>query len=93
MKALPERVTFATAGDALPAIVAALHAGEREFELGTCHEFDSSLIGVCLELRRHAAAAGTECRFRDPPPNLRKLATLYGVEPLLFGAANASSAT
>ncbi len=83
MIAFPQQVTFMTATAALPAVLAAVHAGERDFDLSGCASFDSSLLGVCLDLQRQAAGGG--CRFHNPPANLRKLAALYGVDPLLFG--------
>jgi ABC-type transporter Mla MlaB component len=44
--------------------------------------FDSAAVAVLVALRREA---GIGADFRNPPPNLRKLASLYGVEAALFG--------
>ena len=85
MPALPRNVTFQSAPEALAAAAEALGRGEARFDLGGCAEFDSSLIGVLLELSRRAQAAGLRAVFDAPPANLRKLAGLYGVDALLFG--------
>ena len=51
--------------------------------------FDSAALAVLAALRREAAGP---LRFANPPANLRKLATLYGVDTLLFGSADGSAA-
>ncbi|MBN9461830.1 MAG: STAS domain-containing protein [Burkholderiales bacterium] len=81
---LPPEVRFANARAVLEQ---ALAASTRAFDLSACEHFDSSLIGVLLALSRHAGASGGTCVFARPPANLRKLASLYGVEALLFGPA------
>ena len=47
--------------------------------------FDSSALAVLAALRREA---GGSLRFANPHPNLRQLATLYGVDALLFESAD-----
>lgn len=85
--ALPPEVTFASAPAVLGDGERALAAGARSVDLSACVRFDSSLIGVLLELARGARRAGRPCRFDAAPANVRKLARLYGVDDLLFGAA------
>lgn len=51
-------------------------------DLAPLARFDSSAVAVLVALRREA---GSGVVFRNPPPNLRKLASLYGVEAVLFG--------
>jgi ABC-type transporter Mla MlaB component len=84
--ALPAEVTFAGAPDVLDEGERAIAAGARSVDLSACVRFDSSLIGVLLELARKARQAGRPCRFDAASPNVRKLARLYGVDELLFGA-------
>lgn len=84
---MPAQVTFQTAPSALEAALAALKAGGREIDLTDCSDFDSSLIAVLLELSRRAGAVSPSAPplgLRNVPPNLRKLAALYGVEEILF---------
>ena len=84
---MPARVTFQTAPAVLEAASAALQAGGREIDLADCSDFDSSLIAVLLELSRRTGAASPSAAplgLRNVPPNLRKLAALYGVEEILF---------
>ena len=47
--------------------------------------FDSAALAVLAALRRDADGS---LRFANPPPNLRKLAALYGVDALLFEPAD-----
>ncbi|MEN9314836.1 MAG: hypothetical protein RIS35_1229 [Pseudomonadota bacterium] len=82
---LPRSVTFRTAVAVLDAMQPAIVSGAREFDLAECEEFDSSLVAVLLELfRRATQAGGAGCRVTNPPANLRKLASLYGVDGILF---------
>ena len=84
VRGAPERITFETAPGVLQQFARTLGAGGAEIDLSACREFDSSLIGVLLELSRRASATGRKVRYRNPSANLRKLAKLYGVEGLLF---------
>jgi phospholipid transport system transporter-binding protein len=79
---VPAEITLETAPQALEAARAALRAGGGRLDLGPLRRFDSAAVAVLVALRREAGA-GAE--FRNPPPNLRKLASLYGVEAALFG--------
>jgi phospholipid transport system transporter-binding protein len=84
---LPSRVVFDTVPGVLEQAAVALQpgGGDAAVDLSGCTEFDSSLIALLLELRRRMAGASAgRLRVTDPPPNLRKLAALYGVDELLF---------
>jgi ABC-type transporter Mla MlaB component len=77
----PSEVTLANAGEALAAARACCAASS--VDLGPLARFDSAAVAVLVALRREFGAA---LRLGNPPPNLRKLASLYGVDELLFGA-------
>lgn len=83
---LPARVAFDTVPALIDQLAAALPAGggDARVDLSGCTEFDSSLIALLLELRRRMAASSGRLRAIAPPPNLRKLAALYGADELLF---------
>ena len=66
-------------------------SGVLDVDLAGCQTYDSSLLAVLLELARQAAAASAHCRVHRAPPNLRKLASLYGADALLFAPSDASS--
>lgn len=82
----PAEVRFANACAVLEQVAAGLAVPAPAFDLSDCQRFDSSLIALLLELSRRAAAEERACVFVQPSSNLRKLAGLYGVEALLFGA-------
>ena len=84
MQSAPSKVTFDNAAEAIEPLARALAADGWALDLASCAEFDSSLIGVLLELERTAKARGAKCSFSNPPPNLLELARLYGVRELLF---------
>jgi phospholipid transport system transporter-binding protein len=77
-------------GSANAVLAAALQSppagGERVYDLSACQHFDSSLIAVLLQLMRDAQAAGVGLRFEGQDERLLKLAGLYGLAGLLFGA-------
>ena len=79
---VPAEITLETAPRALEAARAALRAGDGRLDLASLARFDSAAVAVLVALRREA---GIGPEFRNPPPNLRKLASLYGVEAALFG--------
>ena len=81
----PARVAFDTAPEVLEALWSEFEGPAVELDLGGCVEFDSSLVGVMLELLRRAGGRGQSLRFGNPNANLRKLARLYGAEELLLG--------
>jgi phospholipid transport system transporter-binding protein len=80
--AAPTEITLETASAGLEAARAALRAGGGALDLSTLARFDSAAVAVLVALRREA---GNGARFDNAPPNLRKLASLYGVEAALFG--------
>lgn len=82
--ACPAEITLALAPAALDAARAALREGGGLLDLTPLVRFDSAAVAVLVQLRREA---GSGAAFRNPPPNLRKLASLYGVDAELFGAA------
>ncbi len=78
-------ITLGNATAALEVARAQLRAGGGTLDLGGLTHFDSAAVAVLVALRREAGDAAT---FRNVPPNLRKLATLYGVAAALFGTAS-----
>jgi len=89
MHRLPPVVDFAVANAVLEAASEAESGADRVHDLSACQRFDSSLVAVLLELTRRAKASGARCRFDGASDNLLKLAGLYGVGGLLFGASGA----
>jgi len=79
---VPSEITLETAPVALEAAREALRACPDGLDLSALGRFDSAAVAVLVALRREA---GIGLRLRNPPPNLRKLASLYGVEAVLFG--------
>jgi ABC-type transporter Mla MlaB component len=86
VSACPAEILLSGAPAALDAARAALRAGGGTLDLAPLARFDSAAVAVLVALRREA---GTGAAFRNPPANLRKLASLYGVEAALFGPAAA----
>lgn len=80
--ACPAEITLAVAPAALEAARVALSAGGGALDLAPLVRFDSAAVAVLVQLRRES---GSGAAFRNPPPNLRKLAALYGVDAELFG--------
>lgn len=80
---LPQRLTHAEAMDVLSALSAALQGGVQCVDLSALTEFDSSALSVLLAARR-ARRDGSRLRCVNAPDKLRKLASLYGVESLIF---------
>jgi phospholipid transport system transporter-binding protein len=79
-----ETLTFPTARAALERALAALRAGQTEFDLGALKSADSSGVAVLLEVQRQARQAGRAVSFINPPVSLRSLLSLYGVDTLLL---------
>lgn len=69
----------AQAGARLPA------GGRADLDLTPLVEFDSSALAALLALFRDAGRRGVLLRCVNTPPNLRKLAALYGVDGFLPG--------
>ena len=80
--AFPARITFDEANEALAQARRAAASAGPELDLSSLTHFDSTAVAVLIALRREAPHGPV---FRGVPPNLRKLAGLYGVETLLFG--------
>jgi phospholipid transport system transporter-binding protein len=80
--AFPSEITFANAPAALLQARVALSAAPGALDLAPLSRFDSTAVAVLVALRREAGAGAM---LHNPPPNLRKLAALYGVEAALFG--------
>jgi phospholipid transport system transporter-binding protein len=78
----PAEITLDVAPAALEAARAALRQASGPLDLSPLQRFDSTAVAVLVALRRDA---GPGLAFRNAPPNLRKLASLYGVEAVLFG--------
>ena len=76
-------VTLANVSQLLEAARAPLAQGVREVDLGEVTEVDSSLLAVLISWLREAKGAGRPLAFARLPQDLRTLAQLYGVAPLL----------
>jgi ABC-type transporter Mla MlaB component len=65
-------------------VLARLQQGDAQscavIDLSDLRSFDSSVLAVLLAARRRPQA----CRFSHVPDNLAKLASLYGLDGLLF---------
>ena len=85
----PGEIRLANAVAALAKARAACQSGTTSIDLAQLTAFDSSALAVLAALRRDAPGP---LSFRNPPANLRKLAALYGVDALLFDAADGSLA-
>lgn len=88
LAAAPLRLTFAEADGFVAAYRARLALGQGETDLGAVAAFDSAGVGALVAAARSAAANSPPvvAQFRNPPPQLRALADLYGVAELLFPA-------
>ena len=78
----PASITLEEAPAALAAARGLLSAAGGSVDLAPLARFDSAAVAVLVALRREG---GPAVSFRNVPPNLRKLASLYGVEAALFG--------
>lgn len=83
MKTAEERIDFENARRVKTALLAAIDAGDGVVDLSSVRRADSAALSVLLAARRRALAKGVECRIVGLPEDLRTLARLYGVEPLL----------
>jgi phospholipid transport system transporter-binding protein len=81
---MPASITLDDAAAALQGAREALREQGGALDLAPLVRFDSAAVAVLVALRREA---GQRAAFRNVPPNLRKLASLYGVEAALFGPA------
>ncbi len=86
---LPARLIHADAVGYLSDCEAALRAQPQpantvfSLDASALIDFDSSALAVLLGLRRRVLKAGAQLQLTGAPPQLRDLATLYGVSELL----------
>jgi ABC-type transporter Mla MlaB component len=103
--AVPSRIDVTNAAQVLESLRGALAGAgpvRPEVDLASLKDFDSSALSLLLQLVRdraaseghgHAPTAGGQAMLLlNPPPKLRALAELYGVEEMLFGTVNGSAA-
>ena len=81
---VPGRVLLDDAAQLLKQGVQAIVAGECEIDLGGVETSDSSLLACMLAWQRAARAAGATLSVINPPARVRGLATLYGIEQIVF---------
>jgi len=82
MHRAPSSIVLEDAPAALESLRSALRGGPGPVDLASLTRFDSAAVAVLVALRRES---GSGLALRNPPPNLRTLAALYGVDSLLFG--------
>ncbi len=86
---LPARLTHTDAVGYLGHCEAALRAqpvppnAVLPLDAAALTDFDSSALAVLLGVRRRVLQAGAQLQLTGAPPQLRDLATLYGVSELL----------
>lgn len=86
MLVLPAELTHAEATACVRMLAQALRsdaAPQAVVDASTLRRFDSSALAVLLECRREALARGKTFAVSQLHPQLRELATLYGVGELL----------
>jgi len=76
-------LTVNHARTAYEAGLAAISAGETEFDLAQVSAVDSAAVATLLSWRNAARKAGVVLHFNHFPPTLRTLIDLYGVTDLL----------
>ena len=94
MLLLPTTITSADAQDALRMLAQALKrepAATAVIDASGLQQFDSAALALLLECQRLAQASGRAFAVRGVPPKLGQLARLYGVEALLFPAADGAA--
>jgi phospholipid transport system transporter-binding protein len=90
MLVLPAEITHDQAGACCRMLSQALRSQPEPAvvaDAGGLLRFDSSALAVLLDCRREALALGKSFAVSRMPPQLRELATLYGVAQLLPAAA------
>jgi phospholipid transport system transporter-binding protein len=92
---LPSRLTMREARAASAALGSGVTAAARGMRLvvdaSALQELDTAALAVLLQARRDAQARGVELVVEGAPPQLRRIAALYGVEALLGLAQPAST--
>jgi phospholipid transport system transporter-binding protein len=87
---LPADLRHSTAAHCLAQLQAQIRSSsnkEVEIEAGQLADFDSSALAVLLGCQREAQTLSKTLKFKQFPPKLRELATLYGVSELLVESA------
>ncbi len=93
MIALPVGLTMNTtpsleAGFCAQVVAAVKAGGAAQLDCSSMgSSFDSSAVALLVAASRSAATNGGVLTLLNVPENLRKLATLYGVDSLLFPGA------
>jgi phospholipid transport system transporter-binding protein len=93
MLVLPQQITHTDAGACSAMLRAALKQAEGDVvvDASPLARFDSSALAVLLDCRRDALTRSRRFSVSGMPPRLAALASLYGVAPLLGGAAPAGA--
>jgi len=81
-----DAMTFDSAREALAQGQTAISLGETVFDLAGVQSADSSGVALLLAWQRRAQGAGHRLTFINVPDNVRKLASLYGVDTLVAPA-------
>ncbi len=76
-------LTFNEAKVVLAAGLQAIASGQTSIDLAELNTVDSSAVATLLAWQRAASTTGRPLTFTNLPRNLKSLAQLYGVEPLL----------
>lgn len=76
-------LTFDSAAGQLGALGVLARGSRLLLDLSGVTEVDSSAVALLLHWFRQACSAGAELQFVSPPPGLRQLASVYGVNELL----------
>ena len=86
---LPRELTYRQARDCLlqlRPLVAGFAANVVPVDASAVKVFESSALAVLLACRRAAVAAGKQLQVLGLPKGLQSMATMYGVDGLLFPA-------
>lgn len=78
-----DTLTVQNAKAALERGLAAIAAGQHQFDLGSIKSADSSAVAVLLAWQRAARKAGLTLTYVNMPESLKGLAALYGVDEYL----------
>ena len=84
--AVPGELSFANAVAFVDAAAARLGGEALTVDLAPLTRFDSAAVAALAVIDSRARERGARVRFVNAAPNLRKLASLYDVDELLFGA-------
>lgn len=87
----PQKLNVTNARAVLEAGLSAITAGQSEIDLADVTAVDSTAVATLLAWQRAALAGGNALRFKNLPPNLQSLLSLYGVAELLSSDSQAAS--